>query len=167
MAEHPAAIGGETATVEHPGGGHAEPTVLGLNPPWFIAAAMVVVIAIILWKKVPSAIIHALDKKIDSIRVQLAEGGNGLAPGVVEIVRLLTEAREAAVGLDYDVPGRALLVRLADAPHGAADGPRGGIDVPAFGYDGAGAGYGVGAYAFPDFEEVDDPNPERTDRRCQ
>src|SRR6185295_7242080 len=69
----PAATGGETATVEHPGGGHAEPTVLGLTPPWFIAAAMVVVIAIILWKKVPSAIIHALDKKIDSIRVQLAE----------------------------------------------------------------------------------------------
>ena len=50
----------EGATVAHteaPAGGHeAEPNAFGLTPPWFIAAAMIVVIAILIWKKVPAAI---------------------------------------------------------------------------------------------------------------
>jgi len=51
----------------------AEPSAFGLTPPWFVAAAMIVVIAIMVWKKVPAAIGKALDSKIALIRDQLAE----------------------------------------------------------------------------------------------
>jgi len=70
-AEHPEA----TATVEHHGGApaHAEPNVFGITAPMFISAAMLVVIAIMIWKKVPGAIAKALDDKIALIRDQLAE----------------------------------------------------------------------------------------------
>ena len=69
--EHPEA----TATVEQHGGApaHAEPTALGLTAPAWISLAMIVVIAIMLWKKVPGAIASALDSKIALIRDQLAE----------------------------------------------------------------------------------------------
>jgi len=68
------AEGTTVAHTEAPGGGHeAEPNAFGLTPPWFIAAAMIVVIAILIWKKVPAAIGKALDKKIAQIREQLDE----------------------------------------------------------------------------------------------
>src|SRR6476469_7273915 len=51
----------------------AEPTAFGLTPPAWIALAMIVVIAIMIWKKVPAAIAGALDSKIALIRDQLAE----------------------------------------------------------------------------------------------
>src|SRR3954453_8849299 len=51
----------------------AEPTFLGLNPGGWVALAMLVVFAIIIWKKVPAAIGKALDSKIALIRDQLAE----------------------------------------------------------------------------------------------
>ena len=44
-----------------------------MNAPAFISLAMIVVIAIIVWKKVPAAIGKALDDKIAVIRDQLAE----------------------------------------------------------------------------------------------
>ena len=70
-AEHPEA----TASVVQHGGApeHAEPTALGLTAPAWISLAMIVVIAIMLWKKVPGAIAGALDSKIALIRDQLAE----------------------------------------------------------------------------------------------
>ena len=62
------------ATVEHGSGpGDVEPTAFGLSAPMFIALAMLVVIAILIWKKVPAAIGNALDSKIALIRDQLAE----------------------------------------------------------------------------------------------
>ena len=69
--EHPEAH----ATVEQPASDtlHAAPTAFGLTSPMFIGLAMIVVIALMLWKKVPSAIGKALDKKIDLIREQLSE----------------------------------------------------------------------------------------------
>ena len=69
-AAHPEAV----ATVEHGGGeAHAQPSALGLTAPAWISLAMLVVIAIIIWKKVPGAIGRALDSKIALIRDQLAE----------------------------------------------------------------------------------------------
>ena len=62
-----------TASTEVPSHEGPEPTFLGLNAPAFIALAMIVVIAIIVWKKVPGAIGKALDDKIAVIRDQLAE----------------------------------------------------------------------------------------------
>ena len=68
--EHPQAV----ASVQHNGGDlHEEPTAFGLAAPAFISLAMIVVIAIIVWKKVPAAIGRALDAKIATIRDQLAE----------------------------------------------------------------------------------------------
>lgn len=54
---------------------HEEPEANfhGITPPMFIALAMLVVIAVLIWKKVPGAIGKALDSKIALIRDQLAE----------------------------------------------------------------------------------------------
>src|SRR3954467_2545257 len=69
-AEHPQAV----ATVQHNKGDlHAEPTAFGLTAPAWISLAVIVVIAIIVWKRVPAAIGKALDNKIRVIRDQLAE----------------------------------------------------------------------------------------------
>jgi F-type H+-transporting ATPase subunit b len=62
-----------TATTEAPAHHEAEPTAFGLTPPAYIALAMLVVIAVLIWKKVPAAIGKALDSKIALIRDQLAE----------------------------------------------------------------------------------------------
>lgn len=99
MAEHPPAAGeaahGETtASVEH-GGGHApEPSAFGLNAAAFVSLAMIVVIAIIIWKRVPSAIGHALDKRIASIRHQLDEAAKLRAEA--EALRNEYQAKAAA-----------------------------------------------------------------------
>src|SRR5690242_6234572 len=52
---------------------HAEPTAFGLNAPGWISLAVIFVIALMIWKKVPAAITGALDQKIALIRDQLAE----------------------------------------------------------------------------------------------
>jgi F-type H+-transporting ATPase subunit b len=52
---------------------HAQPALLGLTPPMWIALAMIAVFALMIWKKVPAAIGKALDHKINAIREQLAE----------------------------------------------------------------------------------------------
>src|SRR5215218_6296867 len=69
--EHPEAV----ATVQQsssPAPEHAAESGL-LGAPWFISAAMVVIILGLVWKKVPAAVGKALDSKIDVIRQQLAE----------------------------------------------------------------------------------------------
>src|ERR1051325_3616697 len=64
----------EDATITgHVPPGQTEPLVFGLDAPWFVAAAMLAVIAIILWKKVPSLIGGLLDRQIESIRSKLAD----------------------------------------------------------------------------------------------
>ncbi len=81
MAEHPvepgqpAAHPEAAATVEHGSeAGHETPKAFGLiDAPMFIGLAMLVVIALLIWKKVPAAIARALDGKIAVIRDQLAE----------------------------------------------------------------------------------------------
>ena len=50
-----------------------EPTAFGLDPGGWVALAMLVVFAIMIWKKVPGAIGSALDAKIALIRDQLDE----------------------------------------------------------------------------------------------
>jgi F-type H+-transporting ATPase subunit b len=102
-AEHPEA----TATVEQHGGApaHAEPNFYGITAPMFISAAMLVVIAIIIWKKVPAAIARALDDKIALIRGQLAEA-EALRK---EAEALKAEYEKKAKGADKD--RKALLER--------------------------------------------------------
>src|SRR5438309_1215291 len=54
----------------------SEATFLGLDPGGWVAVAMLVVFAILIWQKVPGAIGKALDSKIALIRDQLAEAEN-------------------------------------------------------------------------------------------
>jgi F-type H+-transporting ATPase subunit b len=51
----------------------AEPTAFWLNPGGWVALAVLIVFALLIWKKVPGAVGRALDSKIALIRDQLAE----------------------------------------------------------------------------------------------
>ena len=51
----------------------AEPTAFGLNPGAWVAIAVLIVFALLAWKKVHHAVGQALDSKIALIRDQLAE----------------------------------------------------------------------------------------------
>ncbi|HYD14445.1 MAG TPA: F0F1 ATP synthase subunit B [Allosphingosinicella sp.] len=99
---HPAPAAGEThATTEAHGGAaahHEEPTALGLTPPMWIALAMVAVFAILLWKRVPSLIGKALDKKIAGIREQLDEAATLRAEA--EALKAEYEAKSAQAGAE-------------------------------------------------------------------
>ena len=54
-------------------GAVSNPTALGLEPYQWVSVAMVVLIAIFVWKKVPGMITGGLDNKIAAIRAQLEE----------------------------------------------------------------------------------------------
>src|SRR6476620_9616827 len=101
-----------TASTEAPSHDEAEPSAFGLTPPWFIAAAMIVVIAIMVWKKVPGAIAAALDSKIALIREQLAEAES--LRKEAEALKAEYEAKAASADKDRE----ALLER---AKHEASD----------------------------------------------
>lgn len=74
---------------------HPEPTNFGLlGAPQWIALAMVLVIAVMLWKRVPALIAQALDRKIASIREQLDEAAQLRAEA--EALRAEYEAKSAA-----------------------------------------------------------------------
>lgn len=63
-----------TTHTEVPAEHHVEPSIGGfLDATMIVALAMTVVIALLIWKNVPSAIGKSLDKKIAAIRDQLAE----------------------------------------------------------------------------------------------
>jgi F-type H+-transporting ATPase subunit b len=73
MAETP--TNAVAATLAHTGSGelHAEPTFLGISAAGFVALSMLVVIAIMIWQRVPRLIARALDGRIDTIRRDLDE----------------------------------------------------------------------------------------------
>lgn len=61
------------AAVAHEAGEHAEPTAFGIAPGGYVALAMILVIAIMLWVGVPRIIAGMLDQRIAGIRQQLDE----------------------------------------------------------------------------------------------
>ncbi|GGC17666.1 hypothetical protein GCM10011371_01470 [Novosphingobium marinum] len=68
-----AETGAHTEVVER-GGEHVEPAAFGiLTPGVWVALAMLVLILVMLWKKVPAMIAGSLDKSIAEIRKQLDE----------------------------------------------------------------------------------------------
>ena len=94
---------GEHAATTEAAEGHgpvAEPTALGLDATAWVALAMIAVIAIMLWKKVPAAIGKALDKKIAGIREQLDEA-----------TRLRTEAEALRAEYEAKTDAAALVER--------------------------------------------------------
>jgi F-type H+-transporting ATPase subunit b len=79
---------------------HPEPKALGLDAPQWIALAMVLVFAIIIWKRVPAMIASALDKKIAAIREQLAEAAQLRAEA--EALKAEYEAKAAAADAERE-----------------------------------------------------------------
>ena len=100
---------GEHAATTEAAEGHGpvvEPTALGLDATAWVALAMLAVIAIMLWKKVPAAIGRALDKKIAGIREQLDEATRLRTEA--EALRAEYEAKAAAAGAEAEAMlGRA------------------------------------------------------------
>jgi F-type H+-transporting ATPase subunit b len=92
-------IAAEPAAAEH------EPTAFFLPPGGWVALAILIVFALLIWKKVPSAIGRALDSKIALIRDQLAEA-EALRK---EAEALKTEYESKAASIDKD--RKALLER--------------------------------------------------------
>ncbi len=99
-AHQPAAAAGTHASTEAQGGAapHEEPTAFGLTPPMWIALAMVAVFAILLWKRVPSLIGKALDRKIAGIREQLDEAAT--LRSEAEALKAEYEAKSAQAGAE-------------------------------------------------------------------
>jgi F-type H+-transporting ATPase subunit b len=98
-AEAPAAPGATHASTEVPGAAHhEEPSAFGLTPPMWIALAMVVVFALLIWKRVPALIGKALDKKIAGIREQLDEAAQ--LRSEAEALKAEYEARSAQAGAE-------------------------------------------------------------------
>ncbi len=93
---------GEHAATTEAAEGHgavAEPAVWGvLDATVIVSLAMLVVIGIMLWKKVPAAIGRALDKKIAGIREQLDEAAR--LRSEAEALRAEYEAKAAAAGAE-------------------------------------------------------------------
>jgi F-type H+-transporting ATPase subunit b len=92
------AIASTAADGGHGEAPHADPSALGLNATAWVAVAMLVVIAIMLWKKVPSVIGRALDRKIAGIREQLDEAGRLRAEA--EALRAEYEAKSAGAAAE-------------------------------------------------------------------
>ncbi len=78
----------------------SEATFLGLDPGGWVAVAMLVVFAILIWKKVPGAIGKALDSKIALIRDQLAEAES--LRKEAEALKAEYEAKAASVDKDRE-----------------------------------------------------------------
>ena len=74
---------------------HPTPKALGLDAPAWIALAMVVVFAILLWKRVPGIIAAALDRKIAGIREQLDEAAQLRAEAETLKAEYLAKAAQA------------------------------------------------------------------------
>jgi len=65
-----------TAGTEVPTEHHEEPTAFGLNAGGWVALAMIVVFAIMVWKRVPGAVAKSLDDQIAAIRKRLDEASS-------------------------------------------------------------------------------------------
>ena len=87
-----------TAAEGHSEAPHAEPKALGLDATAWVALAMLAVIGLMVWKKVPAAIGRALDKKIAVIREQLEEARRLRAEA--EELKAEYEAKAAAAGAE-------------------------------------------------------------------
>ena len=63
--------GPDGATTTDAAVAHVTPSALGFDASMLVALAMIVVIALAIWKKVPAMIAGALDKQISGIKAQL------------------------------------------------------------------------------------------------
>ncbi len=72
-AQMPAEAAHGTATGANTEVEHAQPSILGLDPTGWVSMAMIGLILVAFFMKVPKALTKSLDAKIDAIRAQLTE----------------------------------------------------------------------------------------------
>jgi F-type H+-transporting ATPase subunit b len=100
---------------------HAAPAVFGIDATMWVGLAMLALILVVVWKKVPSAIGGMLDKQIAAIRTRLDEANQLRAEAEAlreEYARKLAnvEQEAAAMVAHADEEAQALLVKAkADA----------------------------------------------------
>lgn len=117
MAEEPHGMKSQTGTVEL----HHEPSALGITAPGFVAIAMLIVLGIVLYKRVPAMIGKMLDAKIDSIRQQLDQASALRTEAEAELAaakarNAASEADAAAIVAHAEEEAKALLKKAeADA----------------------------------------------------
>ncbi|MDB5662114.1 MAG: synthase subunit [Sphingomonas bacterium] len=119
---------------------HVDPTALGLNGTAWVSLAMIAVILLMLWKKVPALIAAMLDKRIAAIREQLDaasrlraeaealkaeyEARASASVGEAEAIRVAAEEEAAAILAKAQVDAAALIDRrgrMAEDRIGAAE----------------------------------------------
>lgn len=102
------------ATEAHGGAAelHVEPSALGIAPGGWVALAMLILIGIMIWKKVPALAAKALDAKIAGIRQQLDEASALRA----EAEALKAEYQQRLAALD----GEAAAIRARAEEEAAA-----------------------------------------------
>jgi F-type H+-transporting ATPase subunit b len=107
--------------VPGPGAEHEE-SAFGLGPPGWVALAMIVVLAIAVWQRVPKLVAAMLDKRIDDIRTRLQEA-DGLR---AEAEAMLADAKRRQAAAHADA--QAILAhaeveakQLVDKARGDAD----------------------------------------------
>lgn len=88
------------AAVPHEAAGHAEFAAFGLNPGAWVALASIILFAILIWKKVPGAVVGMLDKRIAEVRSQLDEANKLRAEA--EGLKAEYEAKLAAAAGEAD-----------------------------------------------------------------
>lgn len=96
MSENVSAAHVAAGTEEH----HVDPTALGMTATAWVSLAMIVVIVLLLWKKVPAIIGSSLDKKIASIRANLDEAAALRADA--EKIRSEYEAKAKAAAVEAE-----------------------------------------------------------------
>lgn len=116
MAEESHGMKAETGTVEL----HHEPAAFGvITAPGFVAIAMLIVVGIILWKRVPAMIGKMLDAKIESIRQQLDQATALRAEAEAELAaakaRNASSAADAAAIVAHAEAEAAALLKKAEA----------------------------------------------------
>lgn len=104
----PADDHGEAAGHTEEAGHYPEPTAFYLDANAWVALAMIVVLAIMIWKKVPGIIAAAMDKRIAEIRGEIDEAAKLRAEA--EALKAEYEAKTA----NADQEAAALLQRARD-----------------------------------------------------
>ncbi|MGI4732786.1 MAG: hypothetical protein ACRYFW_13720 [Janthinobacterium lividum] len=98
---------------------HTEPSALGITAAGFVALSMLVVIAIMLWKKVPALVGRALDARIATIRHDLDEASRLRAEAEAMLLaaqeRTAGQAADAAAIVDHARTEAAALLTKAEA----------------------------------------------------
>ncbi|HEV7233036.1 MAG TPA: F0F1 ATP synthase subunit B [Sphingorhabdus sp.] len=82
------------------GEAHAEPAALGMDATMWVALAMIFVLALALWKKVPAMIGGALDNQIAGIKAQLDQATALRAEA--EAIKAEYEAKAKQAALDAE-----------------------------------------------------------------